>query len=114
MTNKDLPVVPVPRRARVILFLNRQIEWWDDTVMDWSERSRLLDRMSHRRANQVEDFLLAPEWNVLRRLCGLLRAHSPGDDHCGRPEHRSCIFCGTRMPNAPITKRYDWLGYWRG
>jgi len=77
------------RRARLVVTLRRLVWHWDDALPD-----------------DVPDCLFAPSWGVLERLCSLLRAHAAENDHCGRPEHRECGWCGRPMPDAPLTARW--------
>lgn len=40
------------------------------------------------------------EW-MMEELCGR-SGHRPVDDHCGKPEHRSCLYCHTMTPHQSV------------
>lgn len=74
-------------RARVLPWLVRFIDRWDDMAYDrdWPE------------------WAYVPEVGGLALLCSLLRTHVVINDQCGKPAHRFCAYCRKRLPNATVT-----------
>ncbi len=82
---------------------------WVDKVLDWQERQpkgwRTSDRLCGLLTPHDSDGWAA-EW-----LCRLLLAHEATEDHCLKPEHDFCLYCGKSMPfkGPNIEKRQAWL-----
>lgn len=73
------------RRQRFTQTLGNIVHAWDDAI-----------------PMSAPDWAYAPEWHVIERVCKLLNAHVPVDDHCGKPTHRHCSACGALTPNAEV------------
>lgn len=91
--------------------LRRQIWWngsqWCDKVLDWQERQPRGWRTSNRLLE-----MLTPHDNegwAARLLCRLMVAHYAIEDHCGKPEHDFCLFCGKSMPDGASAERGERL-----
>lgn len=82
----------------------RKVEDLTDKVIDWAEAGTSPSRKMALWLVDAED-----DRYVQRSLCWVL-GHEVEDDHCGKPEHRHCVFCHQLFPcgivhNGHLTTR---------
>jgi hypothetical protein len=57
-----------------------------------------LENLTDEQTNWLVDHIEVP----VRALVCQLEGHKVVDDQCGIPEHRYCLICGDRQPNAEV------------
>lgn len=75
---------------------------WVDVVDNMYDVLGLLSSTVPANKAEATEWLIEHVEEPVRALICELKGHQVTDDQCGIPEHRYCLVCGVRQPNAEI------------